>query len=412
MEGFEFKQIFKIDYERLYNYYERINNQFNDLPHIQIVAKFLINQSIGSSFEEVLAILDYFQNKLTENKNILDFAFEWIKANKVRLEYKKYIHKTNYINDELAVDDCIFLFFLPYDKFMRKILSKDIKEYEISTLYELFFSPSGAEHLDIHKILDTHKSKVPTLFRESQRLNTNIYTLRSGLISIIVKDYEEKQSKEIKISEQAPIKLEALEFNGSALERMLKTYCFNKAEIATKDIENDITLFLSSYFKLGKFYKYDEFEEQLINSLAEFLFSGLSEKIKQDYSLNSLKNQISEIMRKFREISSIHELDGLAWINDLKQVLKKIVREFVDSLFNPNKDTSFSEIIPIKSLITAKEETDFSAIFDLNLEIEEYRKNLEQLLKQSNLGFLEKQQVIRAKVQAFQTEKKKLLLLK
>ena len=54
-----------------------------------------------------------------------------------------------------------------------------------------------------------------------------------------------------------------------------------------------------------------------------------------------------------------------------------------------------------------QEEKDFSAIFDLNLEIEDYRQKLEDSLKDSNLGLIQKRNLIRKKVQEFTMQKRK-----
>ena len=106
------------------------------------------------------------------------------------MEYKKYLIRAQYSNLKLAVDDCIFLFFLNYDKYMRKLLKNNIKEYDISALYEIFFATFDAKNFNISQILERHKNKVPTIFKENQRIDTKIMTLRAGLSEIIKKDYE------------------------------------------------------------------------------------------------------------------------------------------------------------------------------------------------------------------------------
>ncbi|MFX1257283.1 MAG: hypothetical protein ACFFAN_05465 [Promethearchaeota archaeon] len=184
------EKIYKIDEARLYKYYKRIKNQSNSLDPPQIVAKFLNNLSIGNSINEVFCVLNYYNSKI--RKSLIDFAFEWIRAQKIRLEYKKHLMNTQFPTNELAVDDCIFLFFLNYDKYIRTILNTDIKEFEISALYESFFLNSfESKALKIENIIEKHKNKVPTIFREAERINTHIITLRSGLSEIIEKDYQE-----------------------------------------------------------------------------------------------------------------------------------------------------------------------------------------------------------------------------
>ncbi len=140
MEESEINKIYAMDKKRLLNYYERIKKQFNHLDHLQQITTFLNNQSIGTSFDEVLSILEYFSTKVKDEKNILDFAFEWIKAQQIRLIYKRHLSSATYPRGdfELAVDDCISAFFLQYDKYIRKILKQEIQEHEIAALFEIF----------------------------------------------------------------------------------------------------------------------------------------------------------------------------------------------------------------------------------------------------------------------------------
>ncbi len=188
IDDIEYIQILKIDKERLLSYYKRIKSQFEAFNPIQIVAKFLNGQSIGTSIREVLVVLEYYKNKLIDDKSLLDFAFEWIRANQIRFHYIKYLANAQFPDYEVAVDTCIFLFFEKYDKFLRKLFKKDIKEYEISTLYSIFFYPIEG-NFNFNKIMEEQKNKVPTVFREADRINIKLYTLRSGLLNIIKNDY-------------------------------------------------------------------------------------------------------------------------------------------------------------------------------------------------------------------------------
>ncbi|MFX1392728.1 MAG: hypothetical protein ACFFAH_04055 [Promethearchaeota archaeon] len=188
MEDINLEQVYKIDKARLYSYYERIRNQNSDLEPLQIIAKFLNTQSIGEYVNDIFNVLNYYKTKI--KKNILDFAYEWIRAQKIRFEYKKYLLRAQFPNYELAIDECIYSFFLKYDRYIRKLLKNNIKEYEISALYEIFFNPFDKMKFKISLILDKHKNKVPTIFRETKRLNTKIMTLRSALSEIIRNDYE------------------------------------------------------------------------------------------------------------------------------------------------------------------------------------------------------------------------------
>jgi len=188
MEEINLEQVYKIDKVRLHGYYERIKNQYSDLDPLQIIAKFLNTQSIGEYVNDIFSVLNYYKAKI--KKSILDFAFEWIRAQKIRFEYKKYLIRAQFPNYELAVDECIHRFFLKYDRYIRKLLKDDIKEYEISALYEMFFIPFDTMKFNITSILNKNKSKVPTIYRETKRLDTKIMTLRSALSEIIRNDYE------------------------------------------------------------------------------------------------------------------------------------------------------------------------------------------------------------------------------
>jgi len=147
MEKLSVQEIYKIDKQKLLRYYERIQNQLKNSGPTQIITKFLVNQSIGSNNDEVYETLLYFKSLLAEGKELLDLAFEWIRAHKIRLEYKKYLIRAQYPQNyiSLAVDDCIFQFFLEYDNYIRSILRMDTKEHNFSALYEIFFSPYESE---------------------------------------------------------------------------------------------------------------------------------------------------------------------------------------------------------------------------------------------------------------------------
>jgi len=338
MEIINLDELYDIDKDRLFKYYERIKNQFSNLEPLKIVAKFLNNQSIGDSIDKVYDILDFYKDKI--KKCILDFAFEWIRAQKIRLEYKKYLIRAQYSDYELAIDDCVFLFFIKYDKYLRTIFKDDVKEFEISALYEIFFIPFQISSLNIKNLLERHRNKIPTLFKELKRINTSLITLRLALEQIIKSDYdgvlssrrEEAQKKDIMGKKTLVAQDMQIEFNGTLLERMIKTYCFNKRDIKIADIDNGIVSFLNSYFKFGKFYDYDEFEEKLKNSLAEYINSGLTERYKKPDSLEFLKKLITEVLNQFRTIHTIKKLDGAAWVNDLKPSLKNFFIKFTNDL--------------------------------------------------------------------------------
>jgi len=159
VEDLDFQELYNIEKDKILRYYERLGSRFNNLSQIQLVARFLVNQSIGSNYNDVYNILIYFKDKIEEGKDVLDLAFEWIRAQKIRLEYKKYLSRAQYPfnNLSLAVDDCIFKFFLEYDNYIRSLLKNTIREYNFSALYEIFFSPYDSKNLNIKDILDSKK---------------------------------------------------------------------------------------------------------------------------------------------------------------------------------------------------------------------------------------------------------------
>ena len=430
MEKKEFTQVYKIDVNRLNNYYERIENQNKNLSPLEITAKFLINRSIGALLEDVLKILMYFQDKLAKEKNFKDFAFEWIRAQSIRLEYKKYLIRAQYPHGDLAlaIDDCISKFFLEYNKYIRNLFVKDIYEYELSALYDIFFSPYEDKRFIIHDILERHKDNVPPLKTDSGKLITNIATLRSGLSYIIVKDYEailtsrleEKRKKEEKKTKKAVYeKADDIKFKGTLLERMIKTYCIIKKKISPREIENAAAQFLTSYFRFGAFFTYDDFKELLIQCLAEDINAGLTDSIKKSRPLDTIKLQISEVLAEFRKINTIKILDGLAWKNDFTPVIKKFVMNFIENLFKedvelekeiPKKEEEIKEIKLVRAV--DHEQIDFSTFFDLNLEVDQFREKLENQLKDSNLGLIQKRNLIRIRVQEFTKKKREALIKK
>ncbi len=341
MENVNIEEIYKIDKERLLGYYNRIKNQFKFLEPTQIIAKFLINRSIGSN--DVFDTLLYFKDKLADGKELLDLAFEWIRAQKIRLEYKKYLIRAQYPHNNLslAVDDCIFKFFLEYDKYIRNLLKEDIREHNLSVLYEIFFSPYESKNLNIQDILERHIDKVHTHHHEMEKINTNIIVLRSGLSIIVVKDYEdvlfarkeEKIKKELKFKKTTTYEIEQEnKFEGLLIERLIKTYCISSKEISEKEIENAVSQFLSSYFKFGVLYTFDSFKDLLIHNLAEDIFSGLSEKLKQANTMENIKYLALNVITIFSKTIKSKKLDGMAWKKDLTPLLKTFAVKFINNL--------------------------------------------------------------------------------
>ncbi len=418
METKEFENTYKIDKDRLVPYLERIQNQYGGLSQTQILSKFLHNQSIVNSEQFATIVLDFFKDKLAGKYNLTDFAFEWIRAKTIRLDYKKNLTRSQYPKLEVAIDDSIFLFFIEYDKYIRILLNPEIKEYEISCLYEIFFSPPESEFLDMEENLVKHKMKVPTMFKESTRVDTSIMTLRASVSQIVENDYK---MRSVGISEENHLQNNETpqvskpingtkkgEFSGAALERLMKNYCFSKKQAKTQEILNASTQFLSTSLKFGVFYRFEDFKVSLIEKLAEYLHSGLTDKYKESFSLDRVKTLVSNVVVEFRRINQITVLDGLAWINDLKSVLKKIFETLLELLETPNE-----ELLTKRSPASNNQDSsipsnsDFGALFDLTMEVEDFRKKIEYSLSDSKLSTIEKNVLIRTKVQEFQTQKRR-----
>ena len=345
MECMEFENKYKIDKERLISYYNRIKRQFKDQDQLSMIAKFLFNQSIGSSYEELYGILLYFKDKIIIGKSLLDFAIEWIRAQKIRLEYKKYLIRAQYPQNNLAlaIDDCIFRFFLDINKYLRTLMKNNIQEYNFSALYEIFFSPYDTKNLNIEDILLRHMHNVPTHFQGSNKIDVNIIILRSALSNLIVKDYEdvlfsrreEDAMKYKQLNEKAKSKKEIIyEFKGSLLERMIKTYCIGKKQIDPTEIEKAVSQFLSSYLRFGSFYKFGEFKDNMIKCFAEDIIIGLTDNMKNQVQKDHLETLISNALTEFNKINSALKLDGQALKNDLTPILKDIVIHLINTDLN------------------------------------------------------------------------------
>ncbi len=345
MECIEYENRYKIDKERLISYYNRIKRQVKDQDQLSMVTKFLVNQSIGSSYDDIYGILLYFKDKIINGKSLLDFAIEWIRAQKIRLEYKKYLIRAQYPQNDLAlaIDDCIFRFFLDSDKYLRMLLKTSIQEFNHSALYEIFFSPYNTKNLNIEDILRRHMHNVPTHFHGSTKINVNTIILRSALSNIIVKDYEDvlfsrKEEEAMKCKQlNGNVKLQKkiiYEFNGALLERMIKTYCIGKKQIYSSEIEKAVGQFLSSYLRFGSFYKFTEFKDKMTKSFSEDIICGLTDNKKNLIQKNHLESAISKALMEFNKLNSDLELDGLALKNDLTPILKDIVIRLIDTNLN------------------------------------------------------------------------------
>jgi hypothetical protein len=189
-EDTSLREIYKLDKQRLYDFYERIKKGYRDLSEIEIAAKFLVSQSIGPSESEIKKILKFFQKKGFLGWNLLDFMFEWVRAQKIRLEYKRYMILQEYPEEDikLAIDDSISHFFLDYDKYLRDLIKKDIPKYLFAVIYNIFFYDYENKGFDFLEILKQCKEEIPPrLFNNN---HNNIIILRIGLKEIIKKDYQ------------------------------------------------------------------------------------------------------------------------------------------------------------------------------------------------------------------------------
>jgi hypothetical protein len=338
--------IYFIDETRLRKHFSRIESVNTQLNKEDLIVKFLINQSIGISQESMSEILSYFEEKLIEEKILLDFALEWIRATKIRFEYKKYLAKAQFKNEELAIDECIFLFFLEYDKYIRNLFIKDIKEFEIGTLYEIFFSPKVTSVINLEDILQKYKIQIPTIFFENERININIVTLRTSLSGIIKNDYHSISNKaypKVKVSDMKfiPESKSLLEkdeesFCGPLLERIIKSYCLTKNEDSLSELESAISQFLSSHFKFGKLYEYNNFKAKLKTDFIDLVYFSAPDYVQEKLELEDLKDLIEAILKECESKFIDQRLDGSAWKNDFQPLLLKFLKKVLDSFFESN----------------------------------------------------------------------------
>lgn len=122
-------------------------------------------------------------------------------------------------------------------------------------------------------------------------------------------------------------------FNGYLLERVIRTFCVRKIEISQKEIESAVSQFLSSYFKFGIIYNFDDFKDLLTQNLAEDITSALSEKFRKNNALDNIKRSVSNTMNSFNRVNKVQKLDGLAWKNDLIPILKNYMLKFISTLY-------------------------------------------------------------------------------
>ncbi len=191
--------LYKINRERFLDNYRITENilKSTEKNKTKIIAQWLVdNQSVGPSQESNVEIINYYSKYLKKDKTLLDFALEWIRAQKIRSRYMLHLIKTHFPSDNsnLVIDYFISSFFLKYNKILRDIFKDTIQEYELSALLDIIFASEREQNFIFENHMEKHKNnpQCPTLFKGSERIDTSILTLRSGLASIIKRDYESR----------------------------------------------------------------------------------------------------------------------------------------------------------------------------------------------------------------------------
>lgn len=195
----KFDDLYKINRERFLDNYRVTENilKSTEKNKVKIIAQWLVdNQSVGPSQESNVEIINYYSKYLKKDKTLLDFALEWIRAQKIRSRYMLHLIKTDFPSDNsnLVIDYFISSFFIKYNKILRDIFKDTIQEYELSALLDIIFASEREQNFIFENHMEKHKNnpQCPTLFKGSERIDTSILTLRSGLASIIKRDYESR----------------------------------------------------------------------------------------------------------------------------------------------------------------------------------------------------------------------------
>lgn len=195
----KFDDLYKINRERFLDNYRITENilKSTEKNKVKIIAQWLVdNQSVGPSQESNVEIINYYSKYLKKDKTLLDFALEWIRAQKIRSRYMLHLIKTHFPSDNsnLVIDYFISSFFLKYNKILRDLFKDIIQEYELSALLEIIFASEREQNFIFENHMEKHKNnpQCPTLFKGSERIDTSILTLRSGLANIIKRDYESR----------------------------------------------------------------------------------------------------------------------------------------------------------------------------------------------------------------------------
>ncbi|MBA7505195.1 hypothetical protein ES706_03858 [subsurface metagenome] len=195
----KFDDLYKINRERFLDNYRVTESilKSTEKNKVKIIAQWLVdNQSVGPSQESNVEIINYYSKYFKKDKTLLDFALEWIRAQKIRSRYMLHLIKTHFPSDNsnLVIDYFISSFFLKYNKILRDLFKDTIQEYELSALLEIIFASEREQNFIFENHMEKYKNnpQCPTLFKGSERIDTSILTLRSGLANIIKRDYESK----------------------------------------------------------------------------------------------------------------------------------------------------------------------------------------------------------------------------
>lgn len=423
-ENIDIKSLYPIDEERLKEYYERIKKKYSKKNPIEIGASFLISQSIGSDVSEIIPILKYFQEKNLFGSRLIDFIFEWIRAQRIRLEYKKYLIRTDYpeTSEKLAIDDCISSFFVIYDKYVRSLIDSNISDYILATLYSIFFH-DYSNKLNFSQTLSKYKEKFPP--ENFDDISINSYTLRLSLSEIIARDYksvvlsregEKKQKTENRKGVKAPIEVKKdREFQCSLLEKIIKTYFIRKEKIEPKAIDDASTQLLNTYFKSGELYQFLDFFQVLIDALTNTIYDSLTDEFKELYIKDRLRKLIRDVVVSVKDVEEREVIDGIAWINDLKPILNKLITIIFERVINFNilkarESFACEEEIPqvsfdqIKKKISGLEDFNITKLCSLDYTPDQFRTLLEDTLNEGDVGLIKKRNYIRGKMQEFKKE--------
>lgn len=389
------------------------------------------NHSLAKDVEKIEQILVFFKPLLKEGTPIINLALEWLRCQKVRLEYKKFLGRTKFPNDDLnlCIDACIFLFFLKYDSELRDLFNPDIKPYEYSTLLGILFSAYETSERDIDSILEQHKAKFPISFD----FNIDLEILGAGLSEIIKNDFDlelQARDKKDQTEEETEPKTDIiLEFDGTPIERTVKTFCFNKRVPDTIIMDKNISQFLATFFKFGRLYKSENFKDKLITKLCEYMFFGLTDPLQNNSNSDTIETFIHGALINNEILNNPAPLDGLVWKKDLTPIISATLKSFLAHSFDNlciEAPVEIDEQIPIedekkqknkdkknkkgdKEVVVEEEDVygiDFESIFDLDLSIDDYRDKLEVLLEKAELSLIDKRNISRAKVEEFKKKKR------